>query len=128
MSYEEDSIFDVEMAELKELGFGIDFLQADIKKYPDRLRRGYYEIYLETYDPRPMEFPGETLERKDCELVDWKTDSLTYYSPDGRTAVYLDKVWNFLNEVCKITIVRGGLSEGELPEAEREVMGLFYEL
>ena len=123
---------DDEVAEFNKFGFSFDeedkFNKLDVKKGPDRFRMGYYEVCLEDFNYRSLWDLAELLDEHDYRLVDAEASGLTYYSPDSRVEVYLDEVSNAQDEICKIMILRGELTEGELPGAEREVRALFYEL
>ena len=117
-----------------ELGFSFSFdeddkfSKVDIKKGPDRFRMGYHEVCLEGYHYRSLWDLPESLEEHDYRLVDAEATGLTYYSPDGKTEVYLDEVSNVRDGICRIMILRGELTEGELPETEEEIRTLFYDL
>jgi hypothetical protein len=105
-----------------------NFSEVDVKRGPDRFRMGYQEVCLKGYNIRSMWDLAESLEGKGHRLVDAEETGLTYYSPDGKTEIYLDEVLNSGNEMCRIMILLGELTEGELPQAEQEVKALFYGL
>ena len=117
---------DEETAGLKKLR--LDFDGVDVKRGPDRFRMGYHKVCLEGYNSRTLEDLSESLEGKGCRIVDAEAGGLTYYSPDGKIEVYLDEVTNIRNKMCRIMILRGELTEGELPVAEWKVRALFYDL
>jgi hypothetical protein len=105
-----------------------NFNEVDVKRGPDRFRMDYQEVSLKGHNFRSMWDLVESLEDKGYRLVDAEETGLTYYSPDGKTEIYLDEVLNSGNEMCRIMILLGGLTEGELPQAEQEVKALFYGL
>ena len=119
---------------LVEFGFSFSFDEddkfekIDIKKGPDRFRTGYHEVCLEGYNYRSLWDLAESLEEHDYRLVDVEATGLTYYSPDGKTEVYLDEVSNVRDKICRIMILRGKLMEDEFPEADQKVKALFYDL
>jgi hypothetical protein len=104
------------------------FNKVDTKKGPDRFRMGYHEICLEGYNYRSLWDLTESLEEHDYRLVDAEATGLTYYSPDGKTEVYLDELLDAPDEACRVMILRGELMQDELPGAEQEVRALFYGL
>jgi len=105
-----------------------DFRQVDVKRGQDRFRQDYHEVCLTGYrHQRPWDL-ADWLEENSYRLVDAEATGLTYYSPDGKTEVYLDEASNVRNEMCRLMILRGELTEGELPTAEQEVRALFYDL
>ena len=126
-------VADEEVAEV-EFGFGLSlkdedkFKKVDVKKGPDRWRMGYQEVCLEGHNYRPLWDLAESLEENGYRLVDAEETGLTYYSPDGKTEVYLDEVLNAEDEVCRVMILRGELTEDELPVVEGEIRALFYEM
>ncbi len=123
MSY---AVADDKVAELKK--FRLDFDGVDVQKRPDRFRRGYHELHLIGYNPRTPEDLSESLEENGYRLMGASPFSLSYCSPDGRTEIYLDEDSVVRSQMCKITVLRGGLTEGELPVAEQEIIALFYDL
>ena len=120
--------------EVAEFGFGFSFNEedkfkkVDVKKDQDRFRMGYHEICLEGFDYQSLWDLAESLEERDYRLVDAEATGLTYYSPDGKTEVYLDEVLDAPDDVCRVMILRGELMEDELSGAEQEVKALFYGL
>ncbi len=123
MSY---AVADDKVAELKK--FRLDFDGVDVKKRPDRFRRAYHELHLIGYNPRTLEDLSESLEENGYKLVDIEEDGFTYYSKDGKTEVYLDRVWNTENQVSKVMMLRGKLSEDDLPLAEQQLRALYNTL
>ena len=117
---------DGEVAEFNKFRFEFD--QVDVKRGPDRFKRGYHEVCLNGYNPRTLEDLSESLEENGYRLMAADPFSLTYYSPDGKTKIYLDEESHIRSEMCRITVIRGGLTEGELPVAEQEVIAFFYDL
>ena len=119
---------------LAEFGFGFsfddegEFKKVDVKKDRDRFKMGYYEVCLEGFDYHSLWDLAESFEELDYRLVDAEATGLTYYSPDGKTEVYLDEVLDTEDEVCRIRILRGELMEDELPGVEGEIRALFYEM
>ena len=107
--------------EVSELEFGFGFS-------PDRWRMGYQEVCLEGHNYRPLWDLAESLEKNGYRLVDAEETGLTYYSSDGKTEVYIDEVLDTEDEMCRIRILRGELTEDELPEVEGEVSALFDEM
>jgi len=89
---------------------------------------GYQEVCLEGHDYRPLWDLAGPLEKNGYKLVDAEETGLTYYSRDGKTEVYIDEVWDTEDEVCSIRILRGELTEDELPGVEGEIRALFYEM
>ena len=102
--------------------------ELDVKKGPDRFRLGYQEVCLKGYNVRSMWDLAESLEEKGYTLVDAEETGLTYYSVDGKTEIYLDEKQNTGNEMCRIMILRGELTEDKLQDTEDELTTLFYEL
>jgi len=123
MSY---TAIDEEVAKLKKFKF--DFDGVDVERKPDRFRMGYHEIHLQGYNCRTLDNLSESLEESGYRLVNGSPLSLTYCSPDSKTKIYLDEESIVRSEMCRITVLRGGLTEGELPVAEQEVIALFYDL
>jgi hypothetical protein len=117
---------DEEIAELNKFRFDLDRL--DMKRGLDRFRTGYHEVCLKGYNSRLLWDLAESLEQNGYRLVDAEAGGLTYYSPDGKTEVYLDEVSNAIGGACRIMILRGELTEGELPMAEQQLRALFYDL
>ncbi len=121
-----------EVTEFGKFSFSFDeennFNELDVKKGPDRFRMGYKEVSLNGHNARSMWDLAESLEGKGYRLVDAEETGLTYYSADGKTEIYLDEELNAGNEMCKIMILRGELTENRLPDAEDELKTLFYEL
>ncbi len=120
------------VAELGKFSFSFDeednFSEMDVKKGPDRFRMGYQEVCLKGHNVRSMWDLAESLEGKGYRLVDAEETGLTYYSPDAKTEIYLDEVRNVGNEMCRIMILRGELTDDKLSDAEDELKTLFYEL
>jgi hypothetical protein len=120
------------VAELGKFSFSFDeednLNELDVKKGPDRFRMGYQEVCLKGHNARSMWDLAESLEDKGYRLVDAEETGLTYYSPDGRTEIYLDEELNAGNEMSRIMILRGELTEDKLPNTEDELKNLFYEL
>ena len=102
--------------------------ELDVKKGPDRFRMGYQEVCLGGRNPRSMWDLADSLEGKGYRLVDAEATGLTYYSPDGKTEIYLDSTPKAGDEMCRLMILRGELTEHDLPRAEDELRTLFYEL
>ena len=123
---------DEEAAELNKFSFSFDradnLNQVDVKMGPDRFRMGYHEVCLKGYNFGTIWELAESLEENSYRLVDAEATGLTYYSPDGKTEVYLDEVSDGSNEMCRIMILRGELTEGKLPMAKQGVRALFYDL
>ncbi len=121
-----------EVTELGKFSFSFDeednFNEVDVKKGPDRFRMGYQEVCLKGHNARSMWDLAESLEGKGYRLVDAEETGLTYYSPDGKTEIYLDEELNAGNEMCRIMILRGELTEDILSDAEDDLKALFYEL
>lgn len=117
---------DQEVEEFNRIRLGLD--RADVKRGPDRFRMGYHEVRLEGYNCRSLYDLAETLEEKGYRLVDAEAGGLTYYSPDGKTEVYLDQVANAREPVCRIMMLRGELTEGALPLIEQQLRALYYDL
>jgi len=105
-----------------------NFNEVDVKRGPDRFRMGYQEVCLKGHNIRSMWDLAESLEGKGYRLVDAEETGLTYYSPDGKTEIYLDEVLDVGNEMCRIMLLRGELTEDKLPDAENELKTLLYEL
>lgn len=120
------------VAELGKFSFGFNeednFDKIEVKKGPDRFRMGYQEVCLKGHDVRSIWDLAESLEGKGYRLVDAEETGLTYYSADGKTEIYLDEELNAGNQMCRIMILRGELTEDKLPDAEDELKTLFYEL
>jgi len=118
--------------EFGQFSFSLDeennFNEVNVKRRPDRFRIGYQEVCLKGQNAHSMWDLAESLEGKGYRLVDAEQTGLTYYSPDGRTEIYLDEVLNAGNEMCRIMILRGELAEDKLPDAEVELRTIFYEL
>jgi hypothetical protein len=117
---------DEEATGLKKLG--LDFDGVDVKRGPDRSRMGYHEVHLEGYNSRTLEDLSESLEKNGYRLMKANPFSLTYCSPDGKTRIDLDEEPIARSEMCRITVLKGGLTEGQLPVAEQELISLFYDL
>ena len=121
-----------EIADFGKFSFSFDeednFNELDVKKGPDRFRMGYQEVCLKGHNVRSMWNLAESLEDKGYRLVDAEETGLTYYSADGKTEIYLDEEPNVGNEMSRIMILRGELTEDKLPDAEDELKALFYEL
>jgi len=121
-----------EVTEFGKFSFSFDeeenFNDVHVKRGPDRFRMGYQEVCLRGHNVRSMWDLAESLEGKGYRLVDAEETGLTYYSPDGKTEIYLDEVLNAGDEMCRIMILRGELTEDKLPDAEDELKTLFYEL
>ena len=117
---------DEEVAELKK--FRLDFDGVDVKKGPDRFRMGYHEVCLKGYNSRTLEDLSESLEEDGYRLMRGGPFNLTYCSPDGKTKIYLDEESIVRSEMCRITVLKGGLTEGQLPVAEQEVIAFFCDL
>jgi len=121
-----------EVTEFGKFSFSFDeednFNEVDVKRGPDRFRMGYQEVCLKGHNVRSMWDLAESLEEHGYRLVDAEATGLTYYSPDGKTEVYLDEVLNAEDEVRRVMILRGELTEGVLPRVEGEVRALFYGL
>jgi len=105
-----------------------NFNEVDVKRGPDRFRMGYQEVCLKAHNIRSMWDLAESLDDKGYRLVDAEETGLTYYSPDGKTEIYLDEALNAGDETCRIMILKGELTEDKLPGAEDELKTLFYEL
>ena len=120
------------VAEHNKFSFSFDkegnFNEVDVKKGTDRFRRGYHEVCLKSYDWRTVWDLAVSLEENGYRLVDAEETGLTYYSPDGKTEIYLDDVSNAGDEMRRIIILRGELTKGELPQAEQEVKALLCAL
>ena len=121
-----------EVADFGKFSFSFDeednFNELDVKKGPDRFRMDYQEVCLKGHNARSMWNLAESLEDKGYRLVDAEETGLTYYSADGKTEIYLDEEPNVGNEMSRIMILRGELTEDKLPDAEDELKALFYEL
>jgi hypothetical protein len=121
-----------EVTELGKFGFSLDedesFSQVDVKTGADRFRMGYQEVCLRGQNPGSMWDLADSLEGRGYRLVDAEATGLTYYSPDGKTEIYLDTTPKSEDEMCWIMILRGELAEDDLPTAEDELRTLFYEL
>ena len=121
-----------EVTEFGKFSFSFDeednFNKVDVKKGPDRFRMGYQEVCLKGHNAHSMWDLAESLEGKGYRLVDAEETGLTYYSLDRKTEIYLDEVLNAGNEMSKIMILRGELTEDKLPDVEDELKTLFYEL
>lgn len=120
--------------ELEDFGFSFSFEdedkhnKMDVKKGPDRFRMGYYEVCLEGFKCRSLWDLAELLEEHDYMLVDAEATGLTYYSLDGKTEIYVDEALDSEDDLRAVTILRGELTEDELPGAEQEIKNLFYSL
>lgn len=118
-----------EVTEFGKFSFSFDeednFNELDVKKGPDRFRMGYQEVCLKGHNAHSIWDLAESLEGKGYRLVDAEETGLTYYSSDAKTEIYLDQVLNAGNEMCRIMILRGELTEDELPEVEQKVRALF---
>lgn len=123
--YSESGRFDSETGELDDFGFDLDFYDVDVKKSPDRSKRGYFEVSLESYTPSSMWLLALLLEENGYMFASGGRDSLRYCSPDGKTRVCLDEAGNLPDRSCRIIIRKGELTEDQLPEAEREIRVLF---
>lgn len=119
-------VADEEATELNEFCF--DFGHVDVKRGPDRFRSGYQEVCLKGYNSRTLWDLSESLEKNDYRLMNADPFGLTYYSPDSETKIYLNEDPIVRSEMCVLTVLRGGLTESQLPVAEQEVIALFYEL
>ena len=108
--------------------FRLGFNEVDVKTGPDRFRMGYHEVCLEAFNSRSMYELAESLEDNGFRLVDGEAGGLTYYSPDGKTEIYLDEVPNARDPMCRVMILRGELSEGTLPLTEQQLRALYSEL
>lgn len=121
-----------EVTEFGKFSFSFDeednFDKIDVKKGPDRFRMGYQEVCLKGYNVHSIWDLAESLEGKGYRLVDAEETGLTYYSPDGKTEIYLDEELDAGDEKCRIMILRGELTENKLPDTEDELKALFYEL
>ena len=117
---------DQEVEEFNKFRLGLD--QLEVKIGPDRFRMGYKEVCLEAFDSRSLYDLAESLEENGFKLVDGEAGGLTYYSPDGKTEVYLDEVPNARDPMCRVMMLRGELSEGALPLAERQLRALYHDL
>ena len=105
-----------------------NFNKLDVKRGPDRFRMGYQEVCLKGHHAHSMWDMAESLEDKGYRLVDAEENGLTYYSADGKTEIYLDEELNAGNEMSRVMILRGELTEDKLPDTEDELKNLFYEL
>ena len=121
-----------EVADFGKFSFSFDkednFNEVDVKKGPDRFRMDYQEVCLKGYNVHSIWDLAESLEGKGYRLVDAEETGLTYYSPDAKTEIYLDEELNAGNEMCRIMILRGELTEDKLQDVEDELKTLFYEL
>ena len=107
--------------------FRCDADHVDVKRGSDRFRNGYHEICLKGYNSRSMEDLAETLQEDGYRLMKGDRFSLTYGAPDGRTRINLEEESDVRSEYRMMTILRGGLTEDELPVAEQEVISFFYD-
>ena len=98
-----------------------DFKEVDVKRGPDRSRMGYQEVCLKAHNLRSMWDLAESVEDKGYRLVDAEETGLTYYSPDGKTEIYLDEVLDAGNEMSRVMILRGELTGDKLPDTEDEL-------
>ena len=105
-----------------------NFNELDVKKGPDRFRMGYQEVCLKGNNVHSIWELAESIECKGYRLVDAEETGLMYYSADGTTEIYLDEKLNAGNEMSRIMILRGELTEDTLPDAEDDLKALFYEL
>ena len=102
--------------------------EVDVTKGPDRFRMDYQEVCIKGHNVHSMWDLAESLEEKGYRLVDAEETGLTFYSTDGKTEIYLDEKQNAGNEMCRIMILRGELTEDKLQDAEDELKTLFYKL
>lgn len=108
--------------------FRLGLTPVDVKRGSDRFRMGYHEVCLEGYNSRSLWDLAESLEENGYRLVDAEAGGLTYYSPDGKTEIYLDEVANAGDPMCRVMMLRGELSEGALPLIEQQLKALYHDL
>ncbi|MBW2321134.1 MAG: hypothetical protein JRF31_09900 [Deltaproteobacteria bacterium] len=108
--------------------FGFELDGVDIKRGPDRFRKGSHEVCLKGYNSRRLDDMAETLEANGYRYSVGDRFGLTYYSPDVKTRIQLQDDSIVRSEWSVITVIKGGLMEEELPVAEQEVISLFYDL
>ena len=118
---------DQEVEQLSKFRLGAG--ELDIKTGPDRFRADYQEVCLEGYSCHGLYDLAESLEKNGFKLVDGEAGGLTYYSPDGKTEIYLDEIANVRGPpMCKVMMLRGELSEGALPLVESQLRALYNDL
>jgi len=56
---------------------------------------------------------------------DFDMRGFTYRSPDGKTEVFVDEVMGMKDDITRVLIIRGQLSDDELTQGEKEAMMVF---
>lgn len=105
--------------------FKLAFDKVNVQRGSDRFRKGYHEVCLEAYNSSSLDDLADSLEENGYKLVDIEEGGFTYYSKDGKTEVYLDRVWNTEDQVSRVMMLRGKLSEDDLPVTEQQLRALY---
>jgi len=92
--------------------------EVDVKRGPDKFRKGFYEICLTGYNSHTLDDMAESLEENGYRFIDGDPFGLTYCSPDGKIRIDMKDDSVVRSEWSIVTIIRGGLTEDELPVAE----------
>ena len=106
----------------------LDVHHVDVKVRPDKYKTGYHEACLQGYTCRSMTDLAEALQSSGYALTKGDRFALTYEAPDGRTRIDLDEPEMSRSECRKMKILKGELTEDELPVVKQELISLFYDL